>query len=213
MSNRDTNVLAARWVEQCIWSYRREFDVTPEMLNAKHAWLYFRQLDLVASIVLNGQEIGTHNNVFYPSRLNVTGKLRPGKLRPGKNVLTVHLDSGQFWVSDKPYEGFDSQLDGKLHKRHWLRKPQSSFSWDWAPRLINVGITGDVCLEWTNCAGPRRSTRPLSHRHRRPRHRPRHRPRVHREPVNRPVKGIHRRHHRRPGDIGRCRPQARRPSL
>ncbi len=142
---RDTNVLAARWVEQCIWSYRREFHVTPEMLGEKHVWLNFQQLDLVASVVLNGQEVGTHNNVFYPCRLDVTGKLRPGT-----NVLTVHLDSGQFWVADKPWEGFDTGIDGKLHKRHWLRKPQSSFSWDWAPRLINIGITGDVHLEWTD---------------------------------------------------------------
>jgi beta-mannosidase len=122
---RDTNVLAARWVEEFIWSYRREFEVTDEMLAAGNAWLHFQQLDLVASVVLNGQEIGTHRNVFYPCRLDVTGKLKPGK-----NILVVHLDSGLYDVCDKPYAGYDNHLNGKLHKRHWLRKPQSSFSWD-----------------------------------------------------------------------------------
>jgi beta-mannosidase len=143
---RDTNVLAARWVEENIWSYRREFDVTEDMLKAPHVWLHCAQLDLVATIVLNGQEIGRHANVFYPCRLDVTGKLRPGK-----NVLAIHLDSGLFDVADKPYKGYDdSHLDGKLHKRHWLRKPQCSFSWDWSQRLINVGVTGSVALEWSN---------------------------------------------------------------
>jgi beta-mannosidase len=142
---RDTNVLSARWVEEFIWSYRREFDATEEMLSAKRVWLNFQQLDLVATIVLNGQTVGTHRNVFYPCRVEITGKLRPGK-----NVLAVHLDSGLYDIADKPYAGYDNHLNGKLHKRHWLRKPQCSFSWDWSQRLINVGITGPVRLEWTS---------------------------------------------------------------
>lgn len=142
---RDTNVLSARWVEEFIWSYRREFEATGAMLSARRVWLCFRQLDLVATIVLNGQVVGSHRNVFYPCRIDVTGKLRPGR-----NVLAVHLDSGLYDVADKPYAGYDNHPNGKLHKRHWLRKPQCSFSWDWSPRLINVGITGSAWLEWTS---------------------------------------------------------------
>lgn len=41
-------------------------------------------------------------------------------------------------------------MDAKLHKRHWLRKPQCQFSWDWSTRLVNVGITKPVHLEWTS---------------------------------------------------------------
>jgi beta-mannosidase len=36
-----------------------------------------------------------------------------------------------------------------LTKRNWLRKPQCQFGWDWSTRLINVGITKPVRLEWT----------------------------------------------------------------
>lgn len=142
---RDLNVLAARWVEEFIWSYRREFDANEEMLGARRAWLHFQQLDLVASIVLNGETIASHRNVFYPCRVEITGKFRAGR-----NVLAVHLDSGLYDVADRPYAGYDTHLHGRLHKRHWLRKPQCSFSWDWSPRLINVGLTGPVRLEWTS---------------------------------------------------------------
>ena len=82
--------------------------------------------------------------MFCPCRVEVTGKLRAGE-----NLLCVVLDSGLFDVADRTGEGYVNSLDQKLHKRHWLRKPQCQFSWDWSGRLINVGITGPVRLEWT----------------------------------------------------------------
>jgi len=141
-----TNCLAARWVEECIWSYRRLFDAPTESLVASaRSWLAFDGLDYAAKIVLNGKTVGTHNNFFYPCRLQVTGLLKPKD-----NILVVHLDSGLHHVGDKPHAGWGSTADEmRLHKRNWLRKPQCSFSWDWATRLINVGIHGAVRLETT----------------------------------------------------------------
>ena len=144
---RDTNVLAARWVEEFIWSYRREFEATDEMLKAGAVWLHFQQLDIAATIVLNGVEVGKHCNVFYPCRLNIAGKLRPGK-----NVLAVHMDSGLYAMLDKPVKDLDQHPWGKITRRLWLRKPQCQFSWDWSQRLINVGITGPVMLQWATDA-------------------------------------------------------------
>ncbi len=140
----ETNCLAARWVEECIWSYRRFF-TAPRVALKGRAWLHFEGLDLAATIVLNGQEIGKHANSFHPCRIEVTGKLKPGR-----NLLTVHLDGGLFHAAEKPVEGWGVGLDARLHKRHWLRKPQCQFSWDWSTRLINVGITKPVRLEWTS---------------------------------------------------------------
>jgi beta-mannosidase len=142
--------LAARWVEECLWAYRREFDAPSEATsdNAR-AWLVFEGLDLVATVYLNGVEIARHRNSFYPCRVDVTGRLRPGR-----NVLTVHLDAGLWDVSDKPAEGYLMTPDQRLHKRHWLRKPQCQFGWDWSTRLVNVGIHKPVRLEWTT--GPAR---------------------------------------------------------
>lgn len=139
-----TNCLAARWVEECIWSYRRWFEA-PEPAVDGRAWLQFDGLDLAATIVLNGEELGRQSNSFHPCRLDVTGKLKPGR-----NLLTVHVEAGLFEAAEKPWTGYGNTLDGKLHKRHWLRKPQCQASWDWSTRLLNVGITGDVRLEYTS---------------------------------------------------------------
>ncbi len=135
--------LRARWVEQCIWSYRREFAAPPEALKQR-AWLVFEQLDLVADIVLNGKKIACHRNVFYPCRVEVTGLLRPGA-----NVLTVHVESGLFDTAGRNCAGMGVNLDSQLTKRPWMRKPQSQHGWDWSTRLLNVGISGAVRLEWT----------------------------------------------------------------
>ena len=136
-----TNCLAARWIEECLWSYRREFEAPPEALE-NSAWLHFEGLDLVAKIFINGDLIGTHHNAFYPCRISVAGKLRPGK-----NTLVVLLDSGIYSVAEKP---MFSGLDGhRLTKPCWLRKPLSDAGFDWAPRLFNIGIFKSVRLEWT----------------------------------------------------------------
>ena len=107
------------------------------MRTAKRAWLVFDQLDLAATVMLNGAEIARHCNVFYPCRVEVTGKLRATG-----NVLAVHVEGGLMWAGNKSIEGYGaaSRFDWNLHKRVWLRKPQCQFGWDWSTRLVNVGI-------------------------------------------------------------------------
>src|SRR5690348_13744381 len=87
-------VLAARWVEECLWAYRREF-TAPAAARRGRTWLVFEALDLAAKVLLNGVEVGTHFNAFHPCRIDVTGKLKAGR-----NVLTVQLDAGLYEVSD-----------------------------------------------------------------------------------------------------------------
>ena len=68
-----TNALAARWVEEFYWSYRREFEVPAAALESPRAWLHFEQLDYFATILLNGEEVGRHENSFCPCRVEVAG--------------------------------------------------------------------------------------------------------------------------------------------
>ena len=146
---RGAGALAARWVEECLWAYRKEFDAPAEALDGRvRSWLVFEGLDLVATVFLNGVEIGRHNNSFLPCRIEVTGKLREGM-----NVLSVHLDAGLWYAADKPSEGYLMTPDQRLHKRHWLRKPQCQFGWDWSTRLSTLGSTNRC--GWSGRAGQR----------------------------------------------------------
>lgn len=140
------NAQSARWVEEQIWVYRREFTAPVEACRS-HAWLVFEGLDLDAVIYLNGEELGHHANTHIPYRLDITGKLKEGR-----NLLAVRLESGLYSVSEKSGVGYSISDDHKLHKRSWLRKPQYTFLWDWNPRLLNVGIYKTVRLDWTDTA-------------------------------------------------------------
>ncbi|NLX43221.1 MAG: hypothetical protein GXY79_07060 [Chloroflexi bacterium] len=141
-----TNALDARWVEEQFWIYRKKFSMPQQALESQRVWLVLDELDLSAQIYLNDQLAGTHANAFVPCRLDVTGFLREGE-----NQLAIAIESGLYDAGERPALGFTpGNPDSLLHKRMWLRKPQFQFGWDWNPRLVNVGVSGSVRLDWTD---------------------------------------------------------------
>jgi len=141
--NIGLNTLKARWVEEAFWIYRHTF-IVPTDATAQNAWLCFDCLELEAVVLLNGEEVGRHANAHRPARFNVTGKLRAGE-----NLLVVRIDSGRHSACEKPAINYSCGNTGLLNKRHWHRHPQYQNGWDWNPWLVNVGILGDVRLEWS----------------------------------------------------------------
>lgn len=143
--NIGLNSLKCRWVEEMFWVYRLEFEAPAEALD-QCVRLTFQKLELDAEIELNCVPVGTHANAHREARFDLTGKLRPGK-----NLLVVKLSSGMHSAADKPATGYHAGDTAFLTKRHWHRHPQCQSGWDWRPRLVNVGILGDVELAWS-CA-------------------------------------------------------------
>ncbi|MHB9026673.1 MAG: beta-mannosidase [Armatimonadota bacterium] len=142
--NWGMNSLKARWVEEMFWIYRHTFIAPAEAAHVP-AWLIFEKLEYDAEVILNGEVIGHHANAHRPARFDVTGKVQAGE-----NLLVVKLGTGLHSTADKQGMGYESGEIGLLTKRHWLRKPQYQSGWDWHPRLGNVGILGDVRLEWSS---------------------------------------------------------------
>jgi beta-mannosidase len=134
------NVLHCRWVEERYWYYRRTLRVQA-LRKGQRAYLVFDGLDLGAVVYVNGKEVGSHANAYYPCRLDVTDALSKGE-----NVLLVRLDSGIFHGMDRSADGYNVNPSSRLTKRPWMRKPQFSSGWDWSPRLLNVGIHGPARL-------------------------------------------------------------------
>ncbi len=137
----DCNTLAAEWVAQHYWYYQITF-TPPAAAGARRRVLVFDGLDLDADVWLNGVHVASHGNVFLPLRLDVTALLRDGV-----NDITVRLSSGLVEHADDPAGRFNQEVTATLSKRPYLRKPQFAARWDWAPRLMNVGIGGGVWLE------------------------------------------------------------------
>ena len=142
--NLGINSLKARWVEEQFWIYRHSFVVPAEALT-QPAWLVFDRLEYDAEFWLNGEPIGKHANAHRPARLPITGKLRAGD-----NLLVVKLSAGMHSSADKPAGEYWSHAIELLTRRVFHRKPAYQCGWDWNPRLVNIGILGDVRLEWAH---------------------------------------------------------------
>ena len=73
-----------QWIEEEDWSYRCRFAVKADFCNYEHIELVAEGLDTVASIRLNGENIGWTENMFVAHRFDVKQALRPGR-----NILEI----------------------------------------------------------------------------------------------------------------------------
>lgn len=126
-----TNHDHCRWMEEWDWWYRTE--VTPPAPGpGQRLHLQFEGLDVFATIYLNCKEVGRHQNMFTPLRLDVTDAVRPGA-----NRLEVCLGPPVNPPGRAPspeVRGYGSPL------RLQVRKAQSCYGWNITPRLVTIGI-------------------------------------------------------------------------
>jgi beta-mannosidase len=141
------NARDCAWMEDKDWWYVREFDVPLGFLSER-VELYFAGLDTAADVWVNGRHVGSHDNMFVPVTMDVTGALREGR-----NIVAVRLDVGLRSAEGKPIEKYGAMgTSASDTPRMWTRKAQFTFSWDWAPRLLTCGIWRGVELRSYNGA-------------------------------------------------------------
>ena len=126
----------AEWVSERQWAYVKRFEASPE-LNGRHIRLVFEGIDYAARIYLNGDYLGYHENLFVPVEFDVTERLKYGE----ENLLVVLVDPA-------PREMAQIGWTSKVR----TMKPRMCYGWDFAPRLIPVGIWKDVKLVVTGQA-------------------------------------------------------------
>lgn len=121
-----------RWMEEMDWWFRTEI-TPPAATGGRRLHLLFEGLDVFAAVYLNGKEIGRHQNMFTPLRVDVTDKVAPGK-----NLLEVCLGAPAFPpgrdLRQPGVRGYGPPV--RLH----VRKSQSCYGWNISPRLVTIGI-------------------------------------------------------------------------
>ena len=60
------NYKQCQWPEFWAWTYKRTFDVSPEMLSKQWIQLQFDGIDTYSDIYLNGRKLASTNNMFLP---------------------------------------------------------------------------------------------------------------------------------------------------
>ncbi len=135
----DVNEITNDWIGKEDWTYRCSFDAAPDA--GKVQGLVFEGLDTVATIVLNGEELGRTFNMHRTYRFDVSERLKQGA-----NELVVTFRS--------PY-AYGAEMEAHYGYRpnnypgpgNLMRKMACNFGWDWGPTLVTSGIWNPVRLE------------------------------------------------------------------
>ncbi|MGQ9880681.1 MAG: beta-mannosidase [Armatimonadota bacterium] len=135
----DDNPEACGWVEDYEWWYRTCFTAPTEMQGERFD-LVFEGLDTLADIYLNGEKVGSAQNMFTPYRFDVTAHLRQGE----ENVLAICFHSV---VGEAEKRDVSRYWSAFYKPRVWVRKAQMNWGWDWGPRFVTVGVWRPVRLE------------------------------------------------------------------
>jgi beta-mannosidase len=135
------NIRRLRSLEFNEWWYTRAFDLPPEAAEAE--WeLVFAGLDTLATVWVNGVEVGQAANMLIEHRFEVTQALQPGKV----NHIAVRLGSAVNYASQFHY---DAMLVGAEQREEglFIRKAPHVWGWDIMPRVVSAGIWRPVWLE------------------------------------------------------------------
>ena len=125
------------WIEEREWWFR--FHFTAERAAAgEQLRLIFHGLDTYATIWLDGEPLGQHENMFRPAIFDVTERLRSG----GEHTIAIRFDPPLLRIAGKTLSTW-----GRNVERSAMRKAQFCFGWDWGPRLPTVGIWRPVELQ------------------------------------------------------------------
>jgi beta-mannosidase len=136
------NEKAVQWVTEADWIYKRTFDVPEDVLKNDCVLLRCEGLDTVATIKINGSEVGRAENMFRLWEYDVKKVLRPGE-----NEIEITFGSPLAYI--KEHES-DQSPNKWIKGRSWIRKEPCSFNWDWGPDLASCGIWKSITLETFN---------------------------------------------------------------
>ena len=146
------NEAPIQWAGLTSWQFRRVIDVTPAMLARAHIDLVFDGLDTFATVTVNGTKLLAADNAHRRWRVDAKSALRPGR-----NELIVTIASPirtlqpMVLATPNPLPGeYDSAFGDEPKGKQtspYIRKPKYQYSWDWAPRLVTIGLWRPVRLE------------------------------------------------------------------
>ena len=133
------NILETQKYENCdIWYYRH---FTTNLLNDTEPVLVFDGLDCFADIFLNGNLVGSCENMLVEHEIPLKDILKK------ENEVVVHIKSAIKGAKKYPYPPFVSAYPIN-YESLYVRKAPHMYGWDITPRVLSAGIWRDVRLEY-----------------------------------------------------------------
>jgi len=142
------NAEQVAWVGETAWTYSRAFELDAALLERARVLLECEGLDTLATIRLNGKEVGRTDNMFRCWKFDI----KP-HVHAGTNEIEIRFESTLPHIAAEQERGFLMhifQLMGDNYSiipggQH-VRKCQSHYGWDWGPKLVTCGIWRPIRL-------------------------------------------------------------------
>jgi beta-mannosidase len=137
------NERSLQWIGETGWTFRCTFDVPQEILKLSRVLLQCEGLDTLATVRINGREIGRADNMFRSWEYDVKSALKPGA-----NRIEISFASPLPLMNERQSQRALYEWRGPHEPagRAWVRKEPCNFGWDWGPVLITCGIWRDISL-------------------------------------------------------------------
>lgn len=131
------------WVGDTVWIYEREFEVGADLAGAPVLELVAEGLDTLATVELDGVELGRTANMFRTWTWDLSGRLEAGTHR-----LRITFAAVPPVLAEREQERTLYQWNTYFHYagRGWVRKMACNFGWDWGPAAATAGIWRDIYL-------------------------------------------------------------------
>lgn len=131
--NMGNNYRDCEWVENRHWVYET---ILPDdwFKSDKTYRLHCEGLDYCGVVYLNGQPVGEFCGSHVPHAFNLTPHLQESG-----NMLRILFDLPPRWLGQF---GYTSRMT------EW--KTRFNYTWDWTPRLVQVGIWNSIRIEETD---------------------------------------------------------------
>ena len=132
------------WIGETDWLYSRSFTVEPAFLEMPRILLHCDGLDTLASVSVNGHELGKTDNQFRTWEFDV----KP-YLQAGENSIEICFDSTIPLITAKQQErhlNLTGVGDHRIDGNNYIRKSQCNYGWDWGPMCATAGIWRPISL-------------------------------------------------------------------
>lgn len=116
-----------QWIENVDFTYKKTILVDEIQPNA---FLEFDGLDTYCDVFLNGQKVGSADDMFVTYAFSVDGVVKEGE-----NEIEV-----RFYSPIKKVEGLPIRSGAFTCERMNTRRVQCTYGWDWVDRFVTMGI-------------------------------------------------------------------------
>lgn len=122
----------SEWVNNREWQFSKTFSLSEDLKKAHRLLLCFEGLECAGEVYLNGQLLSEFHEMFLPLYLDISAEV----CRDGENRLDVLFRRGP-------------EADGSFGytSRTRVFRSRFNFSWDWAPRMVAVGMFEPVYIK------------------------------------------------------------------